>query len=447
MTNGPLLGKMVRFAIPLMLSSILQLLFNAADVIVVGRYAGAEALAAVGSTGSMTNLLLNLFIGLSVGANVLAARYYGARDYENCQETVHTSILLSLIGGVILAVIGVLLAHPLLLLMGSPEDVIDKATLYMQIYFAGMPVNMLYNFGSAIMRAQGDTKRPLYFLIISGVVNVILNLFMVIVLHMGVAGVAIATVVSQAISALLVLNCLMRSDGPLRVDLHQLRLYKDKVIGMIHVGIPAGLQGMVFSISNVLIQSSINSFGSVAMAGNTAAANIEGFIYVGMNAMYQTALSFSAQNMGAKQYDRMKKVTIQSVAMAGIIGVVLGTAAYLLRNPLLSIYSDSEEVIRFGCLRMEIIATTYFLCGMMDTMVGNLRGLGYQFMPMIVSLTGACGLRVIWIFTVFALNRTLTTLYLCYPISWFITMSAHIVCYIVVRRKFDRELKQQEAAA
>ena len=441
MTEGPILSKMIRFAIPLMLSSILQLFFNAADVIVVGRFAGSEALAAVGSTGSLINLLVNLFIGLSVGTNVLVARYLGAHDYDNCQEAVHTSILLSVIGGSGLILVGVFFARPLLMLMGSPEDVLPKATLYMQIYFAGMPLNMLYNFGSAIMRSHGDTKRPLFFLTIAGIINVCLNLFMVIVLHMGVAGVAIATIVSQGVSALLTLGALMRTDGFCRVDLKKLKIHKDKLLGMIRVGLPAGLQGIVFSISNVLIQSSINSFGSVVMAGNTAASNIEGFVYVAMNAMYQTALSFASHNLGAKKYDRLSKIMIQSVATVTVIGIIVGPLAYLFGRQLLGIYSESEEVIHYGLIRMRFIATTYFICGIMDVMVGNLRGMGYSVMPMIVSLTGACGTRVIWILTVFAAHHSLEVLYLSYPISWFLTAAAHIVCYIIVRRKFDKKVK------
>ncbi|MCF0135073.1 MAG: MATE family efflux transporter [Lachnospiraceae bacterium] len=443
MTEGPIMGKMVRYSLPLILSSILQLLFNAADVIVVGRFAGAESLAAVGSTGSLTSLILNLFIGLSIGTNVLVARNLGARDDEETGKVVHTSILLSLIGGAFLAVVGVVLARPMLQLMGSPEDVIDKSVLYMQIYFLGMPVNMLYNFGSAVMRAQGDTKRPLYFLTISGVVNVILNLFMVIVLHMGVAGVAVATVVSQAISALLVVRSLMHMEGPCHLDLKQLKIHKGPLLGMIHVGLPAGLQGIVFSISNVLIQSSINSFGSVAMAGSTAAANIEGFVYVGMNAVYQTALSFSAQNMGAGKYDRLNKITAQSLILVTIIGAVLSGGAYLLRYTLLAFYTDSAEVVRYGCMRLQMVCLTYTLCGLMDTMVGNLRGLGYQVMPMVVSLTGACGFRVFWILTVFAANRTMSILYACYPISWALTFMTHLICYIIVKRKFDKKISSE----
>ena len=446
MTEGPILGKMIRFALPLMLSSILQLLFNAADVIVVGRFAGSEALAAVGSTGSLINLLINLFIGLSVGTNVIVARYLGAHDYDNCQESVHTSILLSVIGGSALIFIGLFFAKPLLTLMGSPKDVLPQASLYMQIYFVGMPMNMLYNFGSAIMRSTGDTKRPMFFLIISGIINVCLNLFMVIVLHMGVAGVAIATVVSQTVSALLTLIALMRADGFCRVDLRKLKIHKDKLLAMIHVGLPAGLQGIVFSISNVLIQSSVNSFGSTVMAGNTAASNIEGFVYVAMNAMYQTALSFASQNVGAKKYDRLNKIMIQSVATVAVIGLVVGPLAYAFGRQLLGIYSESEEVIRYGLVRMRIIANTYFLCGIMDVMVGNLRGMGYSISPMIISLTGACGTRVIWILTVFAAYHDLNVLYSCYPLSWFLTAVAHIICYIIVKRKFDKKVKAEEAA-
>lgn len=445
MCNGPLLGKMLIFAFPLMLSSVLQLLFNAADVVVVGRFAGSESLAAVGSTSALINLLINLFVGLSIGTNVLVARYLGARDWENTSETVHTAVLISLVSGVFLIFVGAFLSGPLLRLMGTPEDVLDKATLYMQIYFVGMPAFMLYNFGAAILRSIGDTQRPLYFLVISGVVNVILNLFFVIVCHMGVAGVAIATVTSQVISAVLVLICLVRLDGMCRVELKHLHIYKDKLLGMLKIGLPAGLQGCVFSISNVLIQSSVNSFGSVAMAGNTAAANIEGFIYVAMNSLYQTALSFTSQNMGAKKYDRINKITIMSVAIVSVVGLVTGGVALLFDTQLLSIYSSSAEVVSYGIKRMAVICSTYFLCGIMDVMVGSLRGLGYSIMPMIVSLTGACGFRVLWIFTIFAADHTLDTLYISYPISWVLTAAVHIICYIVVKRKLDRSVKAERS--
>ena len=439
MCNGPLTGKLLRFAIPLMFSGILQLLFNAADIIVAGRFAGHQALAAVGSTSSLINLLVNVFIGLSVGTNVLCANYIGAKQEKAVSETVHTSVLLSLVCGVILIFIGVLLAKPLLTLMGTPDDVLNQATLYMRIYFVGMPATMLYNFGAAILRAVGDTKRPLYFLFASGVVNVILNLVFVIVFHLGVAGVAIATVISQCISALLVLRCLMHDDAMYRLHLDKLKIHKSRLILMIRIGLPAGMQGAVFSISNVLIQSSVNSFGSVAMAGNTAASNIEGFIYTSMNAFHQTAISFTSQNYGAGKKERINRILIQCELLVFIVGFVMGNLAFLFGDKLLTIYSTDRDVIEYGLIRMGVICTTYFLCGMMDVFVGSLRGLNYAVLPMIVSVVGACGLRILWIFTVFQWNRSLFVLYLSYPVTWFITAAAHLVCYIIVKRNLDKK--------
>ncbi len=439
MCRGPLLGKILIFAFPLMLSGILQLLFNAADIVVVGRFAGSQALAAVGSTGALINLIINVFIGLSVGANVLVARYYGAGEKEQVSQAVHTSVLLSLLCGVVLIAVGVLLAQPLLELMGTPDDVIDMSATYMRIYFCGMPVIMLYNFGAAILRSVGDTKRPLYFLIVAGLINVVLNLFFVIVCGMDVDGVALATVISQVVSAGLILLCLMRMEGPCHLDLHKLHIYKDKMWQIVRVGLPAGLQGCIFSISNVLIQSSVNSFGSVAMAGNTAAGNIEGFVYTGMNAIYQTALSFTSQNYGARQYHRISRVMRLCLALVTAVGLGLGLTAVLFHNQLLGIYSSDPQVIAYGTMRMRFVATLYFLCGIMDVMAGVMRGMGYSILPMIVSLTGACGLRILWIFTLFAANRTLSMLYVSYPVSWFITALAHLGCYFWVRRKMPRE--------
>lgn len=439
MCRGPLLGKILIFAFPLMLSGILQLLFNAADIVVVGRFAGSQALAAVGSTGALINLIINVFIGLSVGANVLVARYYGAGEKEQVSQAVHTSVLLSLLCGVVLIAVGVLLARPLLELMGTPDDVIDMSATYMRIYFCGMPVVMLYNFGAAILRSVGDTKRPLYFLIVAGLINVVLNLFFVIVCGMDVDGVALATVISQVVSAGLILLCLMRMEGPCHLDLHKLHIYKDKMWQIVRVGLPAGLQGCIFSISNVLIQSSVNSFGSVAMAGNTAASNIEGFVYNGMNAIYQTALSFTSQNYGARQYHRIGRVMRLCLALVTAVGLGLGLTAVLFHNQLLGIYSSDPQVIAYGTMRMRFVATLYFLCGIMDVMAGVMRGMGYSILPMIVSLTGACGLRILWIFTLFAANRTLSMLYVSYPVSWFITALAHLGCYFWVRRKMPRE--------
>ncbi len=442
MCHGPLFRKLLFFSFPLMLSGVLQLLFNAADIIVVGQYVGSTALAAVGSTGSLINLLINLLIGLSVGANVVVARYYGAREAEMVSKTVHTAILLSLVCGVVMIFIGIALAEPLLRLMGTPDNVLDQAALYVRIYFGGMPVIMLYNFGSAILRAVGDTKRPMYFLTIAGVLNVIMNLFFVLVFHMGVAGVALATVLSQCVSAVLVLLCLIRSNGAIKLHLKEMKIHKEPLMKMIRVGLPAGIQGSIFSISNVLIQSSVNSFGDVAMAGNAAASNIEGFIYTCMNAIYQAAISFTSQNYGAGQYKRIRKIMRNGVLIVSGVGLLLGGIAFLCAPVLLAIYNTDPEVIRYGMLRMEIICLTYFTCGIMDVMVGCLRGLGYSIMPMIVSLAGACGIRVLWIFTFFQWERSLTTLYISYPISWTITAAVHIICFIVVVRKIpnrDRE--------
>lgn len=439
MCNGPVLGKILIFSIPLMLSGILQLLFNAADVIVVGRYAGSQSLAAVGSTTALINLLINIFVGLSVGVNVLVAQYYGAKSDEDVSETIHTAITLGLVSGLFLVAVGIAAARPLLELMGTPDDVINKSTIYMQIYFAGMPVTMLYNFGSAVLRAVGDTRRPLYFLTAAGVVNVLLNLVFVIYFNLDVAGVALATVIAQAISAALVLKSLLSADGCLKLKIHELKISKVKLKRIARVGLPAGMQGAIFSISNVLIQSSVNSFGSIAMAGNTAAQNIEGFIYAAMNAVYQTNLSFTSQNFGGRKYKRIGKITFTCLAVVTVVGLVLGASFYGIGETLLGIYSSDPQVIQYGMRRLGIIGLLYFICGIMDTMVGSIRGIGYSVLPMCVSLAGACGLRVIWIFTVFQWSRNLTTLYISYPFTWIVTGTAHIICFLLIRRKMPKE--------
>lgn len=443
MIHGPLLGKILLFTLPLMASSILQLLFNAADIIVVGRYAGSDALAAVGSTGALINLLTNMFIGFSVGANVLVARYYGAGKPDEVSETVHTSVMLSIIGGVLLAVIGIIFASPLLELMGTPENVLPLAALYVRIYFAGMPVILLYNYGSAILRAIGDTKRPLYYLAIAGVLNIILNLILVIVFEMSVAGVALATIISQTLSAVLVIRCLMHIEGGCHLDPHQLKIHTNKLWKILQLGLPAGLQGSIFSLSNVLIQSSVNSFGAIAMAGNSAAANIEGFTYVAMNSFYQAAITFVSQNMGAMEFRRIRKIAWQCLACVTVTGALLGNLSFFFGHQLLGIYSDEAEVIRYGIYRLEVIGTTYFLCGIMDVCVGCLRGIGYSFLPMVVSLLGACGFRILWIFTVFKGHHDLHTLYISYPISWAITASVHMICFLILYR---RMVKKSRAA-
>lgn len=448
MCNGPLLGKLLLFTLPLMLSGILQLLFNAADIVVVGKFSGSHALAAVGSTGALINLFINVFIGFSIGTNVLVAQYFGAKDEKNVQETVHTSMLLAVIGGVFLIAVGLLLARTMLVWMGTPDDVLDQAALYINIYFVGMPAMLVYNFGAAILRAIGDTRRPLYYLLAAGVVNVILNLIFVIGFQMGVAGVALATVISQAISAALIVRCLALSDGIYRLNLRMLHLHKPKLLRIVRIGLPAGLQGAVFSLSNVLIQSSINSFGSVAMAGSTAAGNIEGFVYTAMNSVYQTALSFVSQNVGGGKKERIPKIAWECMAIVFIIGAVMGNAAYQLGGSLLGIYSSDPEVIRYGLARMQMICQVYFLCGMMDVTVGILRGMGYAIMPMLMSLAGACGLRVLWIFTIFRWNRSLFVLYLSYPITWAVTLAAQMICLLVVwKRKKGAWAKIRPAAA
>lgn len=440
MTEGAILPKLIVFSLPLIASGMLQLLFNAADIVVVGRYVGAHAMAAVGSTSSLINLIIQLFIGLSVGVNVCVARFYGAQRQEDLSQTINTAVTTALVSGALLILVGTLLARPMLELMGSPEDVIDQSTLYMRIYFVGMPVIMLYNFVSAILRAVGDTKRPLYFLFQAGIINVILNLFFVLVLKIGVAGVALATTISQVYSAVAVLMCLVRDDDKLHLDLKKLRIDRKKFIQIFKVGLPAGLQGTVFSLSNVVIQSSINSFGSIAMAGSTASSNLEGFVYNAMNSMYQTNLSFTSQNAGAGKYSRINRILMNCLGVVILIGLVLGFAACGLDEQLLGIYTDSPEVITYGAQRLNIICKTYFFCGMMDVMVGSLRGLGYSVLPMIVSLTGACGLRILWIATIFQLPQfhSLEWLYISYPISWAITFTAHMVTFLIIRRKLPK---------
>ena len=435
MCRGPLLSRILLFAVPLICSGVLQLVFNATDIIVVGRFVGSEAMAAVGSTSSLISLLVNFFIGISVGANVLVARFRGANDFDDAQETVQTALITALAGGFILIAAGMLLARPMLVWMATPAEVLDQAVLYMRVYFIGMPATMLYNFGAAILRAVGDTRRPLYFLTLAGVANVVGDLFFVIVLHMGVAGVAAATVLSQIVSAALIMLCLMRQDGMCNVNLRRMRFHRDKFARMMQVGLPAGLQSVIFNISNVLIQSSVNSFGATVVAGNTAASNIEGFVYTAMNALYQTSLSFTSQNMGAKQFRRIDQVLARCLVIVLLIGLTLGNGAHLLGQSLLSIYSGESEVIGYGMMRLGVVSVTYCLCGMMDVVAGSVRGLGYSILPMLVSLVGACVFRVVWIFTVFQWQHTLFSLYVSYPISWALTLCAHLACYFAVRRR------------
>jgi len=443
MTEGPLWGKIARFALPLMLTSFLQLLYNAADNVVVGKFAqnGTVALAAVGSTGSLINLIVNLFIGLSVGTSIVVSQYIGKRAYKEVQETVHTSISISVIFGFILLVIGVLFAKPLLVMMKSDLDVVDSAALYMRIYFIGMPVNMLYNFGSAVLRAVGDTKRPLYILTFSGLVNVVLNLILVIVFHLDVAGVAIATITSQAISAVLIVICLMKTEGAINLNLKKLRVHPKRLAELAKSGLPAGFQGMLFSISNVLIQSSINGFKPAGIAGNSVAGNIEGFIYAVMNTFYQASLTFVGQNVGARKPERIHTITIICAVYVSVVGILGGQLAYRCGSFLISLYNDDPAVITAGLVRLKYVAQPYIMCGLMDMFVGSLRGMGKSVVPMIVSLLGACVFRVVYVLTVFAADPRPEVLYMSYPISWTLTAAAHFVCYMFVHRRVSKQLK------
>lgn len=451
MTNGPIFTKILAFSVPLMLTGILQLLFNAADVIVVGKFAGSVALAAVGSTGSLINLLVNVFIGISTGANVLTARFFGSQDRERMHRCVHTAMLLSGILGLFIGVVGAFLSGELLKLMNTDPEVLPLSTLYLRIYFIGVPATVVYNFGAAILRAIGDTDRPLRFLFVSGVINVVLNLVTVICLNMSVAGVAIATAVSQYVSAFLVVMCLCRSEGAYRLSLGKLSLHKDMVGQIFAIGLPAGLQSSIFSISNVIIQSTINSFGYVVMAGSSASANVEGFVYVAMNSVYHAALCFTSQNIGARKYDRLNKVIVSCVVTDLLIGITLSALAYGFGPQLLSLYisggdADRDAVIAAGMNRMAFVCAPYFLCGLMEVFCGLLRGMGKAWTPLVISALGSCVLRIVWVYTVFAANPTLDTLFISYPISWALTALTHSVALFFTKRSLTRRTTVQATA-
>ena len=440
LTTGNLLKKIITFSIPVMLSGVLQLLFNTCDLIVVGKFAGDASLAAVGSTSSLINLIVNLFMGVSVGANVTVARAIGKKDHEEVNRLVHTAVLFSVIAGIILMIFGIFTARFWLELMDTTTESIDKATLYLQIYFGGMIFLMLYNFGSSILRAVGETKKPLKYLTLAGIINVILNLILVIFFHLDVAGVAIATIVSQAISALLVIRHLTKRKDVVRLNIKKLKIDLKALGAMVYIGLPAGVQGFLFSISNVVIQSSINSFDSTAIvAGNTASHNVEGFVYVSMNAFYQASLTFTGQNYGAKKIENCKKVLLYSLLCVFVSGFVLGVIGYLFGDILLNLYTDGTESIGFGKIRMSIIMTTYFLCGIMDVAVGALRGFGKSIVPTIVTILGVCVFRLVWIYTVFETNHTLEVLYSSYPISWLVTGGIHIISFILIYKHYKKK--------
>ena len=438
MLTGPLLPNIIVYTIPIILTSVLQLLFNAADLVIVGRFCGSISVAAVGATGAITNLIVNLFIGLSVGAGVTVAHGMGSREEEVVHRTVHTAIPAALVSGVVLTVVGVLLSEPLLRMMGTPEDVLPLSAVYMKIYFGGITFTMVYNYCASILRAVGDTRSPLIYLSIAGIANVAMNVVFVTLLHMNVAGVALATTISQGISAVLVMLALMRRTDASRLHLNKMRFYKIQLMKMIRIGLPAGIQGSLFSISNVLIQSSINSFGGVLMSGNAAAGNLEGFVYVCLNAFHQTAVNFIGQNVGAKQYKRVMRTLLICLACVAVVGIGAGLLVYTFGPGLLSIYiTDSAEAISYGMLRLTMISVPYFLCGMMDVSTGALRGMGASVVPMIISVLGVCGIRVGWITTIFQIPQfhTPQCLYLSYPVSWTVTFLFQMIAFVIVYRK------------
>lgn len=450
MCNGSIMDKLISFSLPLMLSGILQLMFNAVDIVVVGRFSGSQALATVGSTTALINIFTNLFIGISLGANVLAARFYASGKEKEMSETVHTAITLALISGIIMAGIGLLLAKLALRLMGTPSDVIELSTLYMRIYFCGMPFFMLYNYGAAILRAVGDTKRPLIFLIISGVVNAGLNMILVIIFHMGVAGVGIATVISQLISCILVLRCLYKSEGCYQLRFSKLRIQKVYLRQIFQVGIPAGIQSTVINFSNALLQSSVNSFGSTAMAGYTAANNILGFLYASVNAVTQACMSFTSQNYGVGKYKRMDRVLINCLILSVVISGILGCGSYAFGTEVLKVYTEDPKVIQCGLEILSMTTVTYFLCGIMDLFPGALRGMGRSGVPMILSIIGTVGTRIVWIFMLFPQHRSLEFLFISYPASWLFTIVMQVICFYFVRKQVHakgRERMMREAQA
>ena len=438
MCNGTIMDKLISFALPLMISGMLQLMFNAVDIIVVGRFTGSQALAAVGSTTALICTFTNLFIGVSLGANVLAARFYASGKTKEMSETVHTAILLALISGIAMSVIGILCARESLVLIATPDDIIGQAVLYLRIYFLGMPFFMLYNYGAAILRAVGDTKRPLMYLIAAGTVNAVLDLVLVIIFKMGVAGVAIGTITSQFISCVLVIRCLCKTDAIYKLYISKLRIKKYYLIQILKVGLPAGIQSTVINFSNVLLQSSVNSFGEIAMAGYTAANNILGFLYVSVNSVTQACMSFTSQNYGVRKFKRMDKVLANCAILSIIVSVVIGGGSYLLGHQILGIYTKQEDVIQCGMEILSISTIPYFLCGLMDMIPGSMRGVGYSAVPMILSIIGTVGTRLVWIYGVFPEHRSLYVLFMSYPVSWGLTIVMQAICLVFVRRKIRK---------
>lgn len=439
MTEGPFLKKILLFSVPLMLTGLLQLAYNSADVIVVGRFVGSEALAAVGSTGSLVNLFLNVFLGLSMGSGVMVARHIGERDDKKIHECVHTAMLMSVICGVFIGIVGFFASSFMLRLMDVPDDVIELASLYLKIYFLGSPGLLAYNFGAAIVRATGDTKRPLYILTFSGLVNVVLNLILVIVFHLGVSGVAIATIVSQYLSAIFIVIYLLKMPNSCRLIINKLRIYRSELMSIVRLGVPAGVQNSLFSVSNVIIQSTVNSFGSVAMAGIAAGSNFDSYVYTCTNAVAQTTMNFTSQNMGAKKYYNIGKVYRYCLIVTVIVGLTMGWGGRLFGDQIVGLFSDDSNVIAIGSERLKLIMPFYFFCSLMDVAACQIRGMGKSFEPMIVSLIGACGIRLFWVFFILPLNHTLIFLYWAYPLSWSITFFAQFILYFIIKKQMKKK--------
>ena len=436
MANGPLLKNILIFSIPLIFSNILQMFFNSADTIIVGKFAGDKALAAVGSTGSIVFLITSLFNGLATGTNVVVARYIGTGNKDKIKDSVHTSIALATAGGIVLTFIGLFFSKVFLRMMSTPEDFIDLSATYMRIYFMGVIFLLLYNFGSAILRSKGDTQRPLYFLLISGVLNIVLNFITVYFFHLSVIGAASATVVSEALSAFLVLNVLFHEEDATRLDMKHLYFDKESILNIMRIGIPAGLSGAVFALSNVVIQSSINSFNSTdVVAGNAAGNNVENYVYIGYMAFTQATITFTSQCMGAGRFDRIKQIMVTTMAMVVVGAIIMGTAVYLAGPFVLRFYTDKPEVVAVGMVRIRLVASLLVLNGILDVFVNSLRGMGVSTLPTILMVVGICGVRLLWIYTMFPIHHTLESIYLCFPISWAVTSIVEFILWIIVYRR------------
>ncbi|MBE6771313.1 MAG: MATE family efflux transporter [Ruminococcaceae bacterium] len=439
MTSGPFLKKILIFSVPLMLTGLLQLAYNSADVIVVGRFVGSQALAAVGSTGSLVNLFLNVFLGLSMGSGVMVARHIGESDEKAVHECVHTAMFMSVICGIFIGTVGFFFSSKMLKLMDVPDDVIDLATLYLKIYFLGSPGLLAYNFGASIVRATGDTKRPLYILTFSGIVNVVLNLVLILVFKMGVSGVAIATIVSQYLSAILIIIYLAKMPNACRLIFKKLKIYKEEVKSIVRLGIPAGIQNSLFSVSNVIIQSTVNSFGSVAMAGIAAGSNFDSYVYTCTNAVAQTTMNFTSQNMGAKKYENISKVYRYCLIITLIVGLAMGWLGRIFGNQIVGLFSDEAGVIAIGAERLKMIMPFYFFCSLMDVAACQIRGMGKSFEPMIISLLGSCGIRLFWVYFILPLNHELMFLYWAYPVSWAVTFFAQFALFFIVKKQMKKK--------